>query len=104
MSIVSQNPTKNILFQNRFSLLATPSRGSASDAAALTSLRRENEDLRLKLSRSENALASHRETSIRESSDGHQLRQLCEQGRTCRHFPFCGIVHWIKIHFLISFI
>ena len=59
--------------------MATPSRGSASDAAALASLRRENEDLRLKLSRSENALASHRETSMRESSEGHQLRQLCEQ-------------------------
>ena len=27
----------------------------------------------------ENALASHRETSMRESSEGHQLRQLCEQ-------------------------
>ena len=64
---------------SRFSLLATPSRGTASDAAALASLRRENEDLRLKLSRSENALASHRETSMRESSEGHQLRQLCEQ-------------------------
>ena len=27
----------------------------------------------------ENAVASHRETSMHKSSEGHQLRQLCEQ-------------------------
>ena len=58
---------------------STRSSTSGGDRHRLQQLLKENEDLRLKLSRFEHQLAAQRETSLRESGESHQLQQLCEQ-------------------------